>query len=295
MQPPLDNATYSDSPGFVSDLLELVKVRIAVMVTLSAVVGFVLGAPSQVYHLVHLFLATFLTAAGAGALNQYVEREADGRMRRTADRPLPAGRLNPDLALHIGLLLTAVGVLYLVLALNLLTAVVGAVTTGVYILVYTPLKTRSPHNTAVGAISGALPPVGGWAAATGNLGGEALALFSILFVWQFPHFYAIAWMYREDYSRGGYRMLSGEDPSGDRTAHQMVLYSLVLLSCSLMPALMGLSGPIYFGAAILLGSMVLFKSLAFAKARTDLRARNLLRATLIYLPVLWAVMVWDRI
>jgi protoheme IX farnesyltransferase len=127
------------------------------------------------------------------------------------------------------------------------------------------------------------------------LGGEALALFAILFVWQFPHFFAIAWMYREDYARGGYRMLSVEDPQGDRTAHQMILYSLVLLSCSLMPALIGLSGPIYFGVAVLLGALILLKSLAFAKNRTDEHARRLLHATLIYLPVLWVVMVWDKV
>jgi len=198
------------------------------------------------------------------------------------------------LALRIGVLLTVVGVVYLGVAINALTALFGALTTGIYIFIYTPLKMRSPHNTAVGAVSGALPPVGGWTAATGSLGGETLALFAILFVWQFPHFFAIAWMYRDDYARGGYRMLPIEDPEGDRTAHQMVLYSLVLLSCSLMPALIGLSGPIYFAVAILLGVVVLLKSLGFAKHRTDGHARGVLRATLIYLPVLWIVMVWDK-
>ncbi|MBT3602587.1 MAG: protoheme IX farnesyltransferase, partial [Candidatus Latescibacteria bacterium] len=205
-----------------------------------------------------------------------------------------AGRLSAELALRIGLLLTVVGIVYLGVAINGLTALFGALTTSIYILIYTPLKKRSPHNTAVGAISGALPPVGGWTAATGSVGGETMALFAILFVWQFPHFFAIAWMYREDYARGGYRMLPIEDPDGDRTAHQMILYSLVLLSCSLMPALMGLSGPIYFVVAVLLGLVVLIKSLAFAKYRTDAHARGVLRATLVYLPVLWAVMVWDK-
>ncbi len=295
MQQPAENVTYSEAHSFVGDLLELIKFRIAVMVTLSALVGCVLGTPIAVFKLIHLVLATFLTAAGAGALNHYAERDTDGLMRRTADRPLPAGRVTAELALRIGLLLTVVGVVYLGVAVNGLTALCGALTTGIYILIYTPLKKLSPHNTAVGAISGALPPVGGWTAATGSLGSEALALFAILFVWQFPHFFAIAWMYREDYARGGYRMLSVEDPHGDRTAHQMVLYSLVLLSCSLMPALIGLSGPIYFGVAVVLGALVLQKSLAFAKNRTDVRARGLLRATLIYLPVLWAVMVWDKI
>ncbi len=295
MQPPVENAAYAESHSFVSDLLELTKFRIAVMVTLSTLVGYVLGASPTLFTLIHLLLATFLTAAGAGALNQYVERETDGLMRRTANRPLPAGRVAPELALRIGLLLTVVGIVYLGVAINGLTALFGALTTGIYMLFYTPLKLRSPHNTTVGAVAGALPPVGGWTAATGSLGGEALALFAILFVWQFPHFFAIAWMYREDYARGGYRMLSVEDPQGDRTAHQMILYSLVLLSCSLMPALIGLSGPIYFGVAVLLGALILLKSLAFAKNRTDEHARRLLHATLIYLPVLWVVMVWDKV
>jgi len=294
MQPPIENASYAESPSFAGDLVELIKFRISVMVTLSTLVGYVLGASPVFFELIHLVLATFLTAAGAGALNQYVEREADGRMHRTADRPLPAGRVSAELALRIGVLLTVVGVVYLGVAINALTALFGALTTGIYIFIYTPLKMRSPHNTAVGAVSGALPPVGGWTAATGSLGGETLALFAILFVWQFPHFFAIAWMYRDDYARGGYRMLPIEDPEGDRTAHQMVLYSLVLLSCSLMPALIGLSGPIYFAVAILLGVVVLLKSLGFAKHRTDGHARGVLRATLIYLPVLWIVMVWDK-
>jgi len=295
MQSPVENTSYSEAHSFVGDLLELIKFRIAIMVTLSALVGCVLAPPVALFKLIHLVLATFLTAAGAGALNHYVERDTDGLMKRTADRPLPTGRVPAELAFRIGLLLTVVGVVYLGVAINWLTALCGALTTGIYILIYTPLKKLSPHNTAVGAISGALPPVGGWTAATGALGSEALALFAILFVWQFPHFFAIAWMYREDYARGGYRMLPVQDPQGDRTAHQMVLYSLVLLSCSLMPALIGLSGPIYFGVAVLLGALVLQKSLAFAKSRTDVHARGLLRATLIYLPVLWAVMVWDKI
>lgn len=295
MQPPVENPSFTASRSFVGDLQELIKFRIAVMVTLSTLVGFALGTSPTLFTLIHLVLATFLTAAGAGALNQFVEREPDGRMHRTADRPLPAGRVSPDLALRIGLLLSVVGVAYLGIAINWLTALLGALTTGLYILAYTPAKMRTPHNTAIGAVSGALPPVGGWTAATNSLGGEALALFGILFVWQFPHFLAIAWMYREDYARGGYRMLPVEDPNGDRTAHQMVLYSLVLLSCSLMPALIGLSGPIYFGVAVLLGAGVLLKSLLFAKQRTDVRARGVLRATLIYLPVLWVVMVWDKI
>jgi protoheme IX farnesyltransferase len=224
-----------------------------------------------------------------------MERERDGRMRRTADRPLPAGRIAPEAAYWFGLIVAGMGIVYLGVLVNWLTGLMGALTAVIYLLVYTPLKPKTTHNTAVGAIAGALPPVGGWTAATGVLSGEALALFGILFLWQFPHFLAIAWLYREDYARGGFRMLPVEDPQGDRTAHQVVLYSLVLLSCSLMPALLGIAGVIYFGVAVLLGFGLLHASFTFARLRTDVVARRLMRATLIYLPVLWLVMMLDKI
>ena len=292
----MEGGNFVSSSSAVADWATLMKVRISVMVVFSTLVGYILGAqgPLDMARLIHTLLATFLTSAGAGVLNQVYEREADGCMVRTADRPLPAGRISIEQANRVGLILTAFGILYLGIAVNGLTVLVGALTSGSYLLLYTPLKQRTPHNTAVGAVSGALPPVGGWTAATGQLGGEALALFGILFLWQFPHFYAIAWMYRDDYARGGYRMLSVDDPGGDRTAHQVVLYSLVLLSCSLMPALLGIAGPVYFSGAVVLGLIVLWQGLSFAQSRTDGRARSLLRSTLIYLPALWLIMVLDK-
>ena len=267
------------------------------MVVFSTSVGYVLGmgySPDPI-HIFHVLFATFLTTSGTGVLNQFMERERDARMGRTADRPLPAGRIAPELAFCFGLILSGMGIVYLGVLVNILTALVGLLTVVVYLLLYTPLKPKTPHNTSIGAIAGALPPVGGWTAATGVLSGEALALFGILFLWQFPHFLSIAWLYREDYARGGFRMLPIEDPQGHRTAHQVVLYTLVLLSCSLMPALLGMAGVAYFGVAVLLGLGLLYASLTFAQSRTDVLARRLMRATLIYLPVLWTVMMLDKI
>ncbi len=291
------NAEFAPSRTLVSDFLMLIKFRIGLMVVFSTFVGYVLGTGTvfSPIALFHVLFATFLTTSGTGVLNQVMERECDGRMWRTADRPLPAGRIAPEAAYWFGLILSGMGIVYLGVLANWLTGVMGALTVVVYLLVYTPLKPKTAHNTAVGAIAGALPPVGGWTAATGVLSGEALALFGILFLWQFPHFLSIAWLYREDYARGGLCMLPVEDPQGDRTAHQMVLYSLVLLSCSLMPALLGMAGVIYFGVAILLGFGLLQASFTFARSRTDEKARRVMRATLIYLPVLWLVMMLDKI
>ena len=291
------NAELVPARTLVSDVLTLIKFRIALMVAFSAFVGYVLGMgqaidPMPVFH---VLFATFLTASGTGVLNQFMERARDRRMGRTADRPLPAGRVSPETACWFGLILAGMGIVYLGVLVNALTGLVGALTVGIYLLLYTPLKPKTAHNTAIGAIAGALPPVGGWTAATGALSGEALALFGILFLWQFPHFLSIAWLYREDYARGGFRMLPVEDPQGHRTAHQVVLYTLVLLSCSLMPALLGMAGVAYFGVAISLGLGLLYASLTFARYRTDLHARRLMRATLVYLPVLWLVMMLDKL
>ncbi|MCZ6635038.1 MAG: heme o synthase [bacterium] len=281
----------------VADFLELIKFRIGIFVVLSALVGFVLGSGGtlDLTRLLHMLLATFMVSSGSAALNQLIERDQDAQMRRTADRPLPAGRLDPEQAHLIGVVLSAVGIGYLGLWVNWLTSVLAALTIVIYLLFYTPLKPRSVHNTVVGAISGALPPVGGWTAATGELGVGAGVLFAILFLWQFPHFFSIAWIYREDYARGGYRMLSVEDPGGSRTAFQMVLYSLVLVPFSIMPWFLGLTGAVYFCVALCLSASLVVFSLVFAKSRARQDARRLLRATLVYLPVLWMVMVLDRL
>ncbi len=291
-----DIQDFDESRGSLLDFVELTKARIGTFVVISTAVGYVLASPSgiDVLRLIHTLLATFLVSSGVCALNHYLERDYDARMVRTADRPLPAGRLLPEQAFILGLTLLAVGLIYLVGWVNVATALVGLVTAVVYLIAYTPLKRVTVHNTLVGAVSGALPPVGGWTAAQGELGLGALVLFAILFLWQFPHFYSIAWMYRDDYARGGYRMLAVEDKEGDRTAHQMVVYSLVLLPCSLLPALMGLTGSLYFIAALLLSGLLVWASLAFARERSTHRARLLLRSTLLYLPVLWVMLVVDR-
>ncbi|MEE2752764.1 MAG: heme o synthase [Candidatus Latescibacterota bacterium] len=288
---------FDQSRGSLLDFVELTKARIGTFVVISTAVGYVLASPTgiDVIRMIHTLLATFLVSSGVCALNHYLERDYDARMSRTADRPLPAGRLQPEKACVLGLTMLAIGLIYLVGWVNVATALVGLATAVVYLVAYTPLKRMTVHNTVVGAVAGALPPVGGWTAVQGDLGLGALVLFSILFLWQFPHFYSIAWMYRDDYARGGFRMLAVEDPDGNRTAHQMVVYSLALLPCSLMPALMGLSGTVYFVVALLLSGLLVWSSLSFARERTVQHARYLLRATLVYLPVLWMMLVADRL
>jgi protoheme IX farnesyltransferase len=288
---------YDNSRGSLLDFVELTKARIGTFVVISTAVGYVLASPTgiDVIRMIHTLLATFLVSSGVCALNHYLERDYDARMARTADRPLPAGRLQPEKACVLGLTMLAIGLIYLVGWVNVATALVGLATAVVYLVAYTPMKRMTVHNTVVGAVAGALPPVGGWTAVQGDLGLGALVLFSILFLWQFPHFYSIAWMYRDDYARAGFRMLAVEDPDGNRTAHQMVVYSLALLPCSLMPALMGLSGTVYFVVALLLSGLLVWSSLSFARERTVQHARYLLRATLVYLPVLWMMLVADRL
>ena len=288
---------FDQSRGSLLDFVELTKARIGTFVVISTAVGYVLASPAgiDVIRMIHTLLATFLVSSGVCVLNHYLERDYDARMARTADRPLPSGRLQPEKARILGFTMLAVGLVYLVGWVNVATAIVGLVTAVVYLVAYTPMKRMTVHNTAVGAVAGALPPVGGWTAVQGDLGLGALALFSILFLWQFPHFYSIAWMYRDDYARAGFRMLAVEDSDGNRTAHQMVVYSLALLPCSLMPALMGLSGKVYFVVALLLNGLLVWSSLSFARARTVQHARCLLRVTLVYLPILWMMLVADRL
>ncbi len=279
-----------------SDYVVLAKVRISLLVTMVTIAGFVVGSEGPVdgVLLLHTLGSVLLIAAGTAALNQVMERDLDGRMRRTATRPLPAGRLRPEDAWFLGVGFLALGILYAGLAVGWLVSVIGAATSGIYLLLYTPLKRRSSHHTTVGAVAGALPPVGGWAAARGEIGGEAWALFVILFLWQFPHFLAVSWIHRADYARGGCRTLSTIDAGGVRTSRQAALFTFALLPFSQWPALTGLSGPAYSGAAVLLGAALLSLSLCFARSRTDRDARRLLRATLVYLPALLAVMVADR-
>ena len=222
-------------------------------------------------------------------------RPAAGRRSAQRGSENPAGRLGPEEAHCFGVLLSASGIFYLGMSVNWATGLTAALTLAIYLFLYTPLKLRTPLNTAVGAVAGALPPVGGWVAAAGGLAPGAWALFAILFLWQFPHVLAITWLFREDYARGGCRMVSVLDPDGRRTGRQVVAYSLVLLPFSLLPAFLGMAGLFCFCASLLLGLTFLGFGLRFRQARTPRRARLLMLASLVYLPALWLLMVFDRI
>jgi len=276
--------------------LELTKPRITFLIVLTALAGFCLGSPRPIdyWGLLHTAVGIALLSSGIAALNQYLERDLDGLMRRTKNRPLPSGRLSPARALWFGLAVSAVAEIYVVVWLNPLTALLGLAVFGSYLFIYTPLKTRSSLSTAVGAIPGAIPPLMGWAAARGEVGLEAWVLFAILFLWQFPHFFAIAWLYREDYARAGIRMLPVIDAEGKLTGRQIVNYTLMLLPVSLVPAWLGLAGSVYFFGALLLGLWFLSVSIRAAVSRSKPQARRLLQASVLYLPLLFALMVLNR-
>jgi protoheme IX farnesyltransferase len=280
----------------LSAYLELTKPRITFLVVLSALAGFVMGAqsPFDYLQLLHTALGITLLSSGIATLNQYLEREADGLMRRTQSRPLPAGKLLPHRALFFGIALSVAAELYLALLVNPLTALWGLAALGSYLFLYTPLKMRTVWCTFIGAFPGALPPLLGWTAARNEMGWEALALFGILFLWQFPHFHAIAWLYREDYARAGIRMLPVVDADGKSTARQIVGCSFLLLPVSLLPVWMGLAGWVYFGGAVILGLWFLYASLRAAQAVSKLEARRLLQASVIYLPLLFVLMTLNR-
>ena len=270
--------------GFVS----LTKPRISVMVLLTVAVGFLLGArgSSHPTTLLLTLVGTGLVASGASAWNQILERDRDARMKRTASRPLPSGLLSSNEAAWFGTLLGLAGLAVLSIGVNTLSALVAFTTFALYVGVYTPLKPLTTLNTAVGAIPGALPPVIGWAAATGRLGIEPLALFLIVFLWQFPHFLAIAWIYREDYARGGHRMLPSVDPFGLLSGRQSVSHALVLIPAGLLPTIVGVAGGLYFAGALAAGLFYLAAAYRFRAEVSDANARSLLRASFLYLPAI---------
>ncbi|HET6341998.1 MAG TPA: heme o synthase [Gemmatimonadota bacterium] len=279
----------------MNDWLVLTKARITALVLVTAAAGYVLGAPRvELGTLVWLLVGVGLASGGAAALNQVYERDADARMTRTASRPVPAGRISPARGLAAGLLLSAGGVAWLVIGINTLTGFLALLTIVLYIAVYTPLKPRTSLNTLVGAIPGAIPPVIGWTAATGSIGLGGWALFSILFLWQLPHFLAIAWLFRDDYARGGFPMLPVVDPAGGSTGRQATLYALALIPVSLTPTLLGLTGGVYFFGALALGVAFLACGLGMAMDRGRKSARRLLLASVTYLPILLALLVLDR-
>jgi protoheme IX farnesyltransferase len=281
------------------DYIELTKPRITWLILMSTGVGYFYGQfyGNRGFHLLlllHTVIGTGLMASGTAALNQWYEREADRHMRRTADRPLPAGRLSSGGALAFGIALSVAGFLDLWRGANLLAGLFGAFTLASYLFVYTPMKQRTWWSTTVGAVPGAMPPMIGYAAAAGGLSGQAWILFAILFLWQFPHFYSIAWMYKDDYARAGIRMLPVVEPDCRSTARQIVLYGLALVPVSLAPAVLGMSGRLYLVGALLLGLWFLYSGVRVALDRTLVRARAVLVASVLYLPAIYGLMLVDR-
>lgn len=283
----------SPIPG-LQVLVELTKARLVTLVVVTAGVGFALAGGAVSALLAWAMLGTALAAAGSMALNEWQEAHLDARMERTCRRPLPAGELAPGLALAVGLGLAAAGVAVLATLVNLLTAALGLAVVLLYTLIYTPLKVRSPLATLVGAVCGALPPMMGWAAVVNDVGLGAWILAGVLFLWQIPHFLALAWLYREDYARGGFRLLPLVDRRGDVTALMVVLYALALVPVSLSAALAGLAGNAYAAGALVLGGGLVVSSVTLARSRADADARRLFVATLLYLPLLLGLLAFDR-
>ncbi len=289
-------ASYAISIATFRDYVEMTKPRITLMVVLTTMAGFYMGAigSMDIMMLMHTMIGTAVVVASANTLNQLWERETDVLMERTRDRPLPAGRLDSREALASGIVLVVVGLLQLFIAVNTLTALLAFIAWVVYLLLYTPLKKRTSLSTLVGGVSGALPPMIGWAGARGALTIESTVLFLILFFWQLPHFLAIAWMYREDYARADFAITAVADPEGNRTARQIIIYSLALVLVSLMPTILGLTGRVYFAGALLLCIMFIGFGLHMAVRKTTVAARHLLRASLVFLPVLFLLMAFDK-
>lgn len=281
----------------VRDYLELTKPRITWLIMMSTAVGYYFGHAGawSLWAVLHSLIGTALIASGTAALNQWYERDADRHMRRTRMRPLPSGRLKSGQALWFGIGLAFAGGLELGFGVNWLASALGIATLLMYLFLYTPLKQKTWWSTTVGAVPGAMPPLIGYAAASGKLSGAAWVLGAILFLWQFPHFYAIAWMYREDYSRAGIKMLPVMEPDGESTARQILFYSVLLIPISLLPKWIGMTGSVYMVGAIALGLLFLYSCIRVWLDRTKPRARNVLLASVLYLPILYCLMVFDPI
>jgi heme o synthase len=275
----------------------LTKPDVSFLVLITTAAGYYMGVrgPVNWLHMLHTVFGTMLIAAGTAALNHYLERDSDRYMRRTASRPLPSGLLQPPEVLYFGLALCAAGAADLCFSAGLLAAGLGVATSVSYLLAYTPLKRRTVWATFVGAFPGAIPPMIGWVAATGSLDRGAWLLFAILFLWQFPHFHAIAWMYREDYARAGILMLPVVDPKGTRTFRQIVLFAIALVGASLLPAVMGLAGMLYFFGALVISTGLVQVCLWAASSRTNSRAKWLMHATVLHIPLLLTLMVVDKL
>jgi protoheme IX farnesyltransferase len=286
----------------MKDYIALTKPRITWLILMTTGVGYFFGAQRGLHGwtdwhfltLIHTIIGTGLIASGTAALNQWYEREADSKMRRTQARPLPSGRLDAGKALTFAIAISVAGFVELWFGANPLSALLGLFTLLCYLFVYTPLKQRSPHSTTIGSIPGAMPPLIGFAAASGTLTWDAWILFAILFLWQFPHFYAIAWMYKEDYARAGIRMLPVVEPDGKSTARRILLYSIALIPISMMPKFFAMAGNVYLCGALALGLAFLYYGLRIRTDRTRQQARRVLLASVVYLPVLFSLMLFDR-
>ena len=285
----------TDRPALL-DYWDLTKPEISFLVTISALAGFLLGSPEDVdgWLLGYTLVGTALSAGGGGVLNHFLERRHDALMRRTANRPLPSGRIAPTAALAFGTALTLAGVVMILFLVNLPTALLAAATVLLYLFVYTPLKRRTKYNTLIGTIPGALPALGGFAAATGTLGLGGWTLFAILALWQMPHFLSLAWMYRKDYARGGYAMLPVLEPDGNSTARQTLLFTILLGAASILPTVVGATGWVYLAGALVLGVWFLLPAYAFYRSRTTRDARRVLMASILYIPLLVVLIFADR-
>ena len=281
----------------LADYVALTKPRLNFLVIVTGAAGYYLGAADApaIWPLAQAGAGTALVAGGAAVLNQVSERDTDALMRRTRMRPLPDGRVPPADARIFGLVLAACGLALLALRANILAASIAAATLVVYLIVYTPMKRRSPFATLVGAVPGALPPVIGWTASHGSLSIGGAALFAIVFLWQIPHFMAISWLYRDDYGKAGFPMLPVIEPDGRRTGRQAVMYAAALVPASLVPSAIRLSGTPYFAIALVLGLAFLWLSVRFARSRTDRSARVLFFASIAYLPLIWIAMILDKV
>lgn len=277
------------------DYLTLVKPEISSVVTLSSAAGFLLGAPEGLEGWVFLWtlVGVALCAGGVGVLNHLLEWPFDARMRRTADRPLPAGRANPDVARRTGILMVGLSIGLLYALVNALTALLAALTAVLYLFLYTPLKRRTKWNTLIGTVPGALPALGGYTAATGHLGAGGWTIFGILACWQMPHFLSLAWMYRKDYARADYAMLPVVEPDGDSTAIQMLSFAALLIPVSVLPSLAGTAGWIYGLGVVPLGLWFLKTTIDFHGERTGRKAKRVLNASVVYIPVLVALLMAD--
>jgi len=280
----------------VAAYIELTKPRIMCMVLVTFVIGFFLGGQGihSIWLLVLPLIGTAMVTGGAAALNHFLERDADAKMDRTQNRPIPSGVVSANSVMLYGVYLVLGGTLLLLWSVNILTAFLAILTAFLYVVVYTPMKRLTWLNTIVGAIPGALPPMGGWAAATGKVEAGAWVLFAILFIWQHPHFYAIAWMFKDDYRKGGFKMLPVIEPDGHSTFRQVVFFSALLIPVSLLPTMLHISGWVYFWGALLMGTVFLGTGAALYQSGSILSARRVLRASVIYLPLLLLLILIDH-